>query len=125
MRSGGTWDPLRTPVDASSDSPSIMVRAPNDASYGVDAGGLYWKGSTSQTYFYHIPEFEEVILPITGSIPVALFLRRRTRSARRDAAASCSPETRRTRGSVPRQEQVVSRQSGRSLDALTLAERLL
>jgi len=88
MRSSGTWDPLRTPVDASSDSPSLMVRAPNDASYGVDAGGLYWKGSTSQTYFYHIPEFEEVILPIAGSILVALFLRRRTRSARRDAAAS-------------------------------------
>ena len=81
MRSGGTWDPVRTPVDASSDSPSLMVRAPNDASYGVDAGGLYWKASTSQTYFYHIPEFEDVILPIAGSLLVALFLRRRTRSA--------------------------------------------
>src|SRR2546425_482629 len=88
MRSSGTWDPLRTPVDASSDSPSLMVRAPNDASSGLDAGRLYWKSSTSQTYFYHIPEFEEVILPIAGSILVALFLRRRTRSARTAAPGS-------------------------------------
>jgi len=78
MRSSGTWA-TRTAVDTSSDSPSLMVRAPNDATYGTSSGGLYWKSSTSETYFYYIPEFESLVLPIVGMIILPLAFGRRAR----------------------------------------------
>jgi len=85
MRSSGTWG-TRTAVDTSSDSPSLMVRAPNDAAYGTTSGGLYWKSSTSETYFYYIPEFESALIPILGSLLMVLFVGRQVRLKRRFAS---------------------------------------
>ena len=51
-------------VDSPSDNPTIIVRAPNDPTYGGTSGGVYWKPSGSGTYFFQIPEFEILILPI-------------------------------------------------------------
>ncbi|MGI0149952.1 MAG: hypothetical protein ACREDF_10550, partial [Thermoplasmata archaeon] len=82
LRTGGSWG-SRTAIDTTSDFPSLMVRAPNDATYGGDTGGLYWKSSTSETYFFRIPEFESVIGPIVGALLLALFVGRRRRSSRR------------------------------------------
>ena len=86
MRTGGAWG-SRTAIDTSSDSPSLMVRAPNDAMYGTASGGLYWKSSTSETYFYYIPEFETVIAPVLGVLGIALFLGRRGRVRGKKSAA--------------------------------------
>jgi len=86
MRTGGAWG-SRTAIDTSSDSPSLMVRAPNDAMYGTASGGLYWKSSTSETYFYYIPEFETVIAPVLGVLGIALFLGRRGRARGKKSAA--------------------------------------
>jgi len=82
MRTTGVWG-SRTAIDTSSDSPSLMVRAPNDATYGTASGGLYWKSSTSETYFYYIPEFQDVVVPILGVLLLALFFTRRERLRRR------------------------------------------
>ena len=86
LRTGGAWG-SRTAIDTSSDSPSLMVRAPNDAMYGTASGGLYWKSSTSETYFYYIPEFETVIAPVLGVLGIALFLGRRGRVRGKKSAA--------------------------------------
>lgn len=66
-------------VDASSDHPTLLVRAPNHPTYGSSLGSLYWNTSTSETYFYYIPEFETVILPIFSTLLVLLVWRRRFR----------------------------------------------
>ncbi|HWM51711.1 MAG TPA: hypothetical protein VNP71_00880, partial [Thermoplasmata archaeon] len=87
MRSSGVWG-SRIAVDTSSDSPSLMVRAPNDATYGSASGAVYWKPSTSETYFYYIPEFETVIAPILGTLGLVLMFGRRTRSKRRKSLAA-------------------------------------
>jgi len=81
-RSSGVWG-SRIAVDTSSDFPSLMVRAPNDATYGSASGALYWKPSTSETYFYYIPEFQDVVVPILGVLLLALFFARRRRLLRR------------------------------------------
>ena len=64
----------------SADQPTLMVRAPYDATYGGTAGGLYWKGSASETYFFgpaYIPEFEALVIPILGILFLAWVRRRR------------------------------------------------
>ncbi|TLZ59792.1 MAG: hypothetical protein E6K13_09345 [Methanobacteriota archaeon] len=67
-RSGAAWG-TRTAVDISSDNPTLMVRSPTDATYGTTTGGLYWKTTTSETYFhYPIPEFESVAVPVGACI---------------------------------------------------------
>ncbi|TLZ74573.1 MAG: hypothetical protein E6K14_03230, partial [Methanobacteriota archaeon] len=66
-RTGGTWG-AATAVDASSDNPTLVVRAPNNLVYGIDVGALYWKTTSSETYFFHIPEFESVAVPLLGAI---------------------------------------------------------
>jgi len=65
-----------------------MVRAPNDATYGTASGALYWKSSTSETYFYYIPEFETVVAPTVGALFIVLFLGRRTRIRTKGRAGS-------------------------------------
>jgi len=82
VRTAGVWG-SRTAIDTSSDFPSLMVRAPNDATYGTASGGLYWKSSTSETYFYYIPEFQDVVVPILGVLLLALLFARRERLRRR------------------------------------------
>ena len=62
VRLGGSWG-IRFAVDSSSDNPTLMVRAPNDATYGGVSAGLYWRTSTSETYFF-IPEFEFAVIPV-------------------------------------------------------------
>jgi len=89
-RFSGVWG-SRTAVDTTSDSPSIMVRAPNDATYGGESGAVYWKSSTSETYFYRIPEFETILLPLLGVLPVVLVLGRRRLKAGRSGAGGPHP----------------------------------
>ncbi|HYU07346.1 MAG TPA: DUF2341 domain-containing protein, partial [Thermoplasmata archaeon] len=99
----GSWG-ARTAVDSSGDSPSLMVRAPNDATFGVTLGAVYWKSSTSETYFY-VPEFESVAVPVLGAILLGLVFRRRARRHRgslpHDRPAAPPPEC--DEGDVPRQ----------------------
>jgi len=83
-RAGGTWS-AREAVGTSSDNPTIIVRAPNHATYGISAGGLYWKTSTSETYF-HIPEFETLVLPVVFTLIVVWGWRRTKEKRKRDAA---------------------------------------
>lgn len=83
-RTGGTWGPPE-PVDTSSTHPTLVVRAPNDAIYGNVLGGLYWRETTSETYFY-IPEFEEIVVPILSTLLIIGVCRRRLR--RRGSASS-------------------------------------
>jgi hypothetical protein len=92
-RTGGSWG-ARIAVDAPADYPSLMLRAPNNAVYGSVTGGVYWMSSTSETYFF-IPEFEDIVLPLSGALIIALFFGRRVRSRQRD------PPTRRARASEP------------------------
>jgi KaiC/GvpD/RAD55 family RecA-like ATPase len=75
----------RAPIDAFTDNPTILLRAPNDVTYGSDSGGLYWKTSTSETYFYYIsiPEFGELLFPIAGVLCLVLILGLRARSRSR------------------------------------------
>jgi KaiC/GvpD/RAD55 family RecA-like ATPase len=75
----------RVAVDAFTDNPTILLRAPNDVTYGFDSGGLYWKTSTSETYFYYIaiPEFRELMFPIAGVLSLVLVLGFRARSRSR------------------------------------------
>jgi len=63
-------------VDSPSDNPTIIVRAPNDATYGATSGGIYWKPSGSSTYFFRIPEFELIFLPILVVLLFGLLRRR-------------------------------------------------
>ena len=87
-RTGGSWT-SRTTVDAPADYPSVVVRAPNDVTFGTNiSGALYWKSSTSATYFYYIPEFEDVIPPLLGAIFVSLALSRRSRREARSDSQS-------------------------------------
>jgi len=80
-RTGGSWG-TRSAVDTTSDNPTLMVRTPNDVTYGGDTGGLYWKTATSETYFHYIPEFEAVAVPILGILLFVLWRRRRARRTR-------------------------------------------
>ena len=64
QRLSGVWDSSRTAVDTSSEWPVVAVRAPNDATYGTLLGALYWKTTTTGTYFFRIPEFEAALVPI-------------------------------------------------------------
>src|SRR5205807_9416284 len=89
VRTAGVWG-SRTAIDTSSDCPSLTVRAPNDATYGTASGGLYWKSSTSETYFYYIPEFQDVVVPILGVLLLALFFARRGRLRRKAVSRSGS-----------------------------------
>jgi len=106
LRTGGGWG-SRTAVDSSTDYPSLMARAPNNATYGIVSGAAYWKSSTSETYFYYIPEFEDVIPPIIGALFVTFFLASRRRSSARKSTASQSAADRfapcGVPGVVPRQ----------------------
>jgi len=92
-RTGGSWG-TRTAVEhATSDNPTLMVRAPDNAVYGADTGGLYWKTSSSETYFFgvfYIPEFEAVAVPILG-ILVLILWRRRSRRSRAEHQGSDHP----------------------------------
>jgi len=85
MRTSGTWG-TRIAVDTSSDNPTLMVRAPNDVTYGTPVGGLYWKTTTSETYFY-IPEFDTALVPVLGVLALGLLYRRKVRGK-----ATSSPE---------------------------------
>ena len=79
-RTAGTWS-ARTAVEhGTPNNPMIMVRAPYDATYRGTSGGLYWKTSTSGTYF-HIPEFPFVAAPMFALLLLVAF-RRRWRKAR-------------------------------------------
>jgi len=69
-------------VANTADNPTILVRSPNDATYGTDTGGMYWKVTTSETYFFgyfptYIPEFEALVIPILGIAFLAWVRRRR------------------------------------------------
>jgi len=77
-RTAGAWG-TRDAVDTSSTHPTFVVRAPNDVTYGDTVGGLYWKSTTSETYFYAIPEFETLAAPTIGALVIILSLCRRTR----------------------------------------------
>ena len=69
------------------DNPTILVRSPNDATYGVDTGGLYWKVTTSETYFYgafYVPEFNLIAFPVSLILLIALWRRQRARKTRWD-----------------------------------------
>ena len=72
-RTAGSWGSAIA-VDTSSHNPTILLRAPNIAAYGLESGGLYWKPSTSETYFYFIgiPEFVDVVVPILGAVFVVI-----------------------------------------------------
>ena len=70
-------------IDASSDHPSIVVRSPNDPTYGTNWAAIYWKGSSSETQFFYIPEFETMVGPIVGMLLVVLFLGRRDKARKR------------------------------------------
>jgi hypothetical protein len=74
VRTGASWG-SRSAVGTASDNPTLVVRAPNDATYSA-VGGLYWKTSTSETYFF-IPEFGEVLVPLLAILSVAILARRR------------------------------------------------
>ncbi|HLB68232.1 MAG TPA: hypothetical protein VJN63_07195, partial [Thermoplasmata archaeon] len=84
-RTAGSWG-ARTAIDTSSDNPTLMVRAPNSPPYGSgQAGGLFWKTTTSETYFHYIPEFETLVLPVTLSVLV-MWMWRRAGARRHDRA---------------------------------------
>jgi len=79
-------DHTSTLVANFADNPTIMVRSPNDATYGSDTGGLYWKVTTSETYFWgitSIAEFEAFAIPIVGLVLFALWRRSRARGTRK------------------------------------------
>src|SRR2546428_12964488 len=77
-----------------------MVRAPNDGTYGTSSGAVYWKPSTSETYFYYIPEFETVFAPILGTLGLVLFYGRRVRSNGRKSRAPQGQPHKHGRGSA-------------------------
>jgi len=84
LRTSGVWDASRTAIDTSSEWPVVVVRAPNDAMYGSLLGGVYWKSSSSETYFFQIPEFGALLTP--ALLVLILFTGRRRlrgRSGRR------------------------------------------
>jgi len=42
-------------------------------------GGIYWKTTTTETYFYYVPEFDNAVVPIVAVLLGVLFVRwRRT-----------------------------------------------
>ena len=88
-RFGGVWS-SRTAIDASSTYPSLMVRGPNNATYGNPPGAVYWKSSTSETYFVAIPEFGSIVAPIVSVLVLMVVIRQRaTRSVRRGRDVRC------------------------------------
>jgi len=74
-RSGGVWG-ARQAVGTFADNPTVMVRTPNDATYGGAVGGLYWKTSAQETYFF-VPEFPTLLVPAAFSILLMFVWRRR------------------------------------------------
>ena len=77
----GSWG-TRTLVSAYGDNPSLVVRMPNDATYGTDMGGVYYKTTTAETYHYYvtgIPEFTDMAIPAAGMLVLLLFTRRSLR----------------------------------------------
>jgi len=88
-RTGSGWGSA-TAIGTSSDNPTILVRAPDDPAYGTSSGGLFWQGSNSATYFYYIPEFQDVLVPILGAVLLVLFFARRKGFRRRAFLASRS-----------------------------------
>ena len=55
---------------------------PNDATYGTDMGGVYYKTTTAETYHYYvtgIPEFTDMAIPAAGMLVLLLFTRRSLR----------------------------------------------
>jgi hypothetical protein len=78
QRLSGVWDSSRTAIDTSSEWPVVLVRAPNDVTYGSLLGGVYWKSSTSETYFF-IPEFQVVLVPILAVLLLGIGRRRARR----------------------------------------------
>jgi len=81
-RLSGVWDSSRTAIDTNSEWPVVLVRAPNDVTYGSLLGGVYWKTSSSETYFFIIPEFQVVLVPIL--FVLFLGIRRHQRRRRTD-----------------------------------------
>ena len=82
QRIGVSWG-TREAVGLSSDNPTLVVRSPNDPTYGTDSAGLYWKTSTSETYFFtHIPEFETIVVPVAVCL-IVIWGWRRTGGKRR------------------------------------------
>jgi len=79
QRLSGVWDSSRTAVDTSSEWPVVAVRAPNDATYGTLLGALYWKTTTTGTYFFRIPEFQLIVVPILTILFLGLVRRRARR----------------------------------------------
>jgi len=72
-------------VSTSADNPTIMVRAPTDETYGIDAGGVFWKISSSETYFFayfYVPEFDAIALPAVATLLFVLWRRGALRTRR-------------------------------------------
>jgi len=113
-RTSGTWG-SRQAVGTSTDSPTIVVRTPTDAPYGTDGDGLYWKTTTSETYFFHIPEFETTVVPVAVCLIVLWGWRGRTAGRRRSPARGkeAARLPRQTSGDV--QSQVPDEASSHSL----------
>ena len=76
IRSGGSWG-VRQSVGTFSDNPTVMVRTPNDATYGGSIGGVYWETSASETYFF-VPEFPTLVVPVAFTILLVWASRRQT-----------------------------------------------
>jgi len=66
-------------VDSPADNPTIVVRAPNNPSYGQTSGGVYWKPSASSTHFFQIPEFQLIVIPILAILLFTMICRRARR----------------------------------------------
>ena len=93
-RVGGTWSSRLAVEQGTSDNPTLMVRAPNEVAYGTGTGGVYWKGSSSETYFFQIPEFEAFVVPALLAAILFSGLRRariRTR-LQRDSRVTGGPQ---------------------------------
>jgi hypothetical protein len=87
IRTGGSWG-SRTQVGTAATSPVMIVRMPNSAGYGFDPAAVYYEYDDYETYHYYIPEFSELILPISfvTIIPIAMRVRRRrNRTSRLDS----------------------------------------
>jgi len=88
-RNSGTWG-SRTLVSANGENPTIILRMPNDATYGTDMGGVYYKTTTTETYHYYVasvPEFADLALALVVAV-FALLLVGRSRRRRRLGAPS-------------------------------------
>jgi hypothetical protein len=87
-RVSGTWSSRTAVEQGTSDNPTLMVRAPNDATYGGTPGGLYWKTSSSETYFFQIPEFGALVIPAILALILVSSLRGTRPKLRRNRRAT-------------------------------------